>query len=80
MKKHDFSIRIVLAVIVIFHSQFVFAGKNNNANPVSNTRARTVANVQGIIEQKPVTEPRKGGYHVGPDTRYQPSKKDWMWQ
>lgn len=67
---------VTLAAVIVIQGQSAYAGKNSTANAVSNTRAKTAARAEGIVEQKPVTEPKKGGYHVGPDTRYQPSKKD----
>lgn len=76
MNKKISFLRILIAAIAVSHIQFSFAGKNANANAVSNTRAKTAARAEGIVDEKPVTEPKKGGYHVGPDTRYQPSKKD----
>lgn len=70
-----------LAVIVsisafLLAPQISHAGKNSKANPVSNQRAKTAARAEGIMTGQKVDEPRKGGYHVGPGTRYQPSKKD----
>jgi len=52
------------------------AGKNAEANPVSNQRAKAAARAEGVMTGQKVSEPRKGGYHVGSDTRYQPSKRD----
>ncbi|MDD5191402.1 MAG: hypothetical protein PHE50_10255 [Dehalococcoidales bacterium] len=71
------ALSIVVSAIFFFGYQFpAHAGKNAKANPVSNIRASTAAKVTAIVEKKKVSQPKKGGYHVGSDTRYQPSKKD----
>lgn len=68
---------VTLTVAALFAANnFAYGAKNSEANKVSNTRAKTAARAESVVEKKPVSEPQKGGYHVGADTRYQPSKRD----
>lgn len=70
-------VTFLICILMVSFSSISFAKKNGKTHSFSNHRALTAGKVESILTGKKFDSPRKGGYHVGSDVRYQPHTKDY---